>query len=96
MKAGFCHRDEFPSSSIPGVIYTVLTYADGTRSCNCPAWTRRVRPDGSRDCKHLHMSPTSIPWKIVYDSHKPISNTNRPITNKPEPVVGRVRRKFDI
>lgn len=47
---------EFASSSAPGVSYRVSVSDDGTRlSCNCPGWTRRVAPDGSRTCKHLTM-----------------------------------------
>ena len=36
----------------PNVEYETLPYADGTTSCNCKGWTRRVAPDGSRSCKH--------------------------------------------
>ena len=32
--------------------YETLQYEDGSTSCNCPGWTRRVAPDGSRSCKH--------------------------------------------
>jgi hypothetical protein len=41
----------FESSSGKG-IYTTLEYDNGSLSCDCPGWTRRVQPDGSRDCKH--------------------------------------------
>lgn len=47
---------EFASSSTPGVRYRVSVSDDGARmSCNCPGWTKRVAPDGSRSCKHLLM-----------------------------------------
>ena len=42
----------FPSDSNPGRQYETLEYSDGTKSCNCPGWTRRVASDGSRSCKH--------------------------------------------
>ena len=42
----------YPSSSDPAKSYAVLQYADNSTSCNCPAWTRRVADDGSRECKH--------------------------------------------
>ncbi len=42
----------FPSDSNPNVSYQTLQYADGTTSCNCMGWTRRVAADGSRSCKH--------------------------------------------
>ena len=41
----------FASDSNPNVEYETLQYADGTTSCNCKGWTRRVAPDGSRSCK---------------------------------------------
>ena len=44
----------FASSSGRGT-YETLRYDDGTTSCNCPGWTRRVTPDGSRSCKHTRL-----------------------------------------
>jgi hypothetical protein len=43
----------FASDSNPGVTYQTLQYADGTTSCYCKGWTRRVAADGSRSCKHI-------------------------------------------
>lgn len=40
------------ASSSGGKLYQTLLYDDGTTSCDCPGWTRRVQPDGSRTCKH--------------------------------------------
>jgi len=42
----------FASDSNPNIEYQTLQYADGTTSCACKGWTRRVAPDGSRSCKH--------------------------------------------
>ena len=42
----------FGSSSNPSVSYETLQYTDGSTSCNCKGWTRRVAADGSRSCKH--------------------------------------------
>ena len=42
----------FASDSNPAVHYETLQYIDGSTSCNCMGWTRRVAPDGSRSCKH--------------------------------------------
>jgi len=42
----------FGSSSNPNKSYETLQYTDGSTSCNCPEWTRRVAGDGSRSCKH--------------------------------------------
>jgi len=42
----------FQSDSNPNVNYQTLQYVDGTTSCNCKGWTRRVAGDGTRSCKH--------------------------------------------
>jgi len=41
----------FESSSGSKIYHTIL-HTDGVVSCDCPGWTRRVAPDGSRSCKH--------------------------------------------
>lgn len=47
---------EWPfESSSSDKIYTTVAYKTDNEiqlSCNCPGWTRRVAPDGSRSCKH--------------------------------------------
>lgn len=40
--------------------YETLQYTDGSTSCNCPGWTRRVAADGSRTCKHTRMVDQGI------------------------------------
>jgi len=45
----------FASDSNPNIEYQTLQYADGSTSCNCKGWTRRVAPDGSRSCKHTRL-----------------------------------------
>lgn len=45
----------FVSDSNPSRQYESLEYSDGTRSCNCPGWTRRVAADGTRSCKHTRL-----------------------------------------
>jgi len=42
----------FRSDSSPDVEYETLQYTDGSTSCACKGWTRRVAADGSRSCKH--------------------------------------------
>jgi hypothetical protein len=42
----------FRSDSNADVEYQTLLYGDGSTSCNCAGWTRRVATDGSRSCKH--------------------------------------------
>ena len=41
----------FRSSTGSGRYQTIL-YADGSTSCDCFGWCRRVAGDGSRSCKH--------------------------------------------
>lgn len=45
----------FRSDSNPKKTYETIRYTDGTVSCNCPGWTRRTAPDGSRTCKHCRL-----------------------------------------
>ncbi len=45
----------FASDSNPRIEYQTLQYTDGTVSCNCKGWTRRVAADGSRSCKHTRL-----------------------------------------
>ena len=42
----------FASDSNPELEYQTLQYNDGTTSCNCKGWTRRLAADGTRSCKH--------------------------------------------
>lgn len=45
----------FDSDSNPNKHYQTLLYEDRSTSCDCPGWTRRVQPDGSRTCKHVRL-----------------------------------------
>lgn len=49
----------FASSSGSGT-YETLRYTDGTTSCSCPGWTRRVDKNGGRSCKHTRMVEAGI------------------------------------
>jgi len=40
------------ASSRGGHSYQTLLYADGSTSCDCLGWCRRVARDGSRSCRH--------------------------------------------
>lgn len=42
----------FASKSSPGKSYETVKWEDGTYSCNCPGWTRRVKA-GKRFCTHI-------------------------------------------
>src|SRR5689334_13373319 len=45
----------FRSDSNPNKQYETLQFTDGSISCNCPGWTRRVSADGQRSCKHTRL-----------------------------------------
>jgi hypothetical protein len=51
----------FASDSNPNVTYQTLQYLDGSTSCNCKGWTRRVAAaDGTRSCKHCRLVDMGI------------------------------------
>ncbi len=59
----------FASDSNPDIEYQTLQYADGTTSCDCPGWCRRVAADGSRSCKHVravHMGTADRTCKATH------------------------------
>ena len=46
---------EFASASNPNKKHEALQYTDGSTSCNCMGWTRKVAADGTRTCRHVRM-----------------------------------------
>ena len=60
----------FRSSSLKFKTYETIWNFDGdlrnyfyTLTCNCPGWTRRVQPDGSRMCVHTRLIQSGNPEK---------------------------------
>jgi hypothetical protein len=45
----------FASDSNPNKKYETLQYENGSTSCNCMGWTRKVAADGTRTCKHTRL-----------------------------------------
>jgi len=94
----------FASDSNPNVEYQTLQYADGTTSCNCKGWTRRVAPDGSRTCKHvraIHMGTADRIRKAThsYESnnhHQPSTKGNNHANHYAFQVSRLGHRKFAI
>jgi len=75
----------FNSSSGRGT-YETLHYLDGTTTCNCPGWTRRVDKQGQRSCKHTRMLQAGITFAqrmaanyTVYGLSGPPSNVQHTI-----------------
>ena len=71
----------FPSDSNPEVQYEPLRSTDGSASCNCPGWTRRVAADGSRSCKHTR----SIDMGTA-DQQSTATHSYEPTNRKPQPL----------
>lgn len=66
----------FRSGSNPNVEYQTLQYEDGSKSCNCMGWTRRVAGEGSRSCKHTRWVDLGIAGQHCtathqYENHQP-------------------------
>lgn len=68
-------------------IYETLLYVDGSTSCNCPGWTRRVSY-GIRTCKHTRYIDQGIAEKAqeYVTSHsyvdEPVKKVVRKKSNK--------------
>src|SRR5260370_7243489 len=71
----------FASDSNATVEYESLQYMDGTTSCSCKGWTRRVAPDGSRSCKHtryVDMGTADHHCKVTHNCETQNKNTSHP------------------
>jgi hypothetical protein len=69
----------FRSDSNPSASYQTLQYTDGTTSCDCRGWCRRVAADGSRSCKHVRWVDQGLADRhcaATHDYHQP----------KPQPI----------
>ena len=88
----------FASGSTAGKTYQTLRYADGSLSCDCPGWTRRVQPDWSRTCKHVRDVEMGMADRHA-QAVKDYAPSARPVVSAPvkldalQPVTG---RKFDF
>jgi hypothetical protein len=69
----------FASDSNPDIEYETLQYADGSTSCNCKGWTRRVAANGSRSCKHTRYVDMG-----TADDHCTVTHNNQ--TQQPQPM----------
>ena len=67
----------FASDSNPSITYQTLRYLDGSTSCNCKGWTRRVAADGSRSCKHSRFVDMGIADHHCTATHNYATTTNR-------------------
>ena len=56
--------------------YQTLLYADGSTSCDCPGWCRRVAADGSRSCRPTRsvlMGSADLEAERMHDYNVPVN-----------------------
>ena len=74
----------FASDSNPNIEYETLQFTDGSTSCNCKGWTRRVAADGSRSCKHtrwVDMGTADHHCTATHDYEPQNRNHQQPLQN---------------
>ena len=59
--------------------YETLQYKDGTTSCNCPGWTKRVGANGVRSCKHTRWVDQGIADRNAASTHNYANPTLPPV-----------------
>ena len=79
----------FRSDSNPKKFYETLLYEDGSTSCNCPGWTRQVRGNGQRTCKHVRMVAQGIADEMCYRTTKLGKRVTVSVTIEDTPVVSK-------
>ncbi len=90
----------FRSESNLDIEYQTLQYADGTTSCDCKGWTRRVAADGSRSCKHTRYVDMGTASQHCTSTHNYENQKPQTINNhanhkiKTVPILG--HRKFAV
>ena len=55
--------------------HETLQYDDGSTSCSCPGWCKRVAPDGSRSCKHTRLVDLGRADSVAVSSHSYVLKT---------------------
>jgi hypothetical protein len=89
----------FRSDSDPGTQYETLCYSDGSTSCGCKGWTRRVAPDGSRSCKHTRWVDQGMADRHCIATHNYENHQPQPLIKPHAPIKTSPRlghRKFVV
>ncbi|MEA3210778.1 MAG: hypothetical protein QOE70_3835 [Chthoniobacter sp.] len=76
--------------------YQTLLYADGTTSCDCFGWCRRIARDGSRSCKHTRavlMNTADRECESMHDHRVPFSPPARMPTVQTIEQFGKMGRR---
>lgn len=71
--------------------YETLLYVDGSTSCNCPGWTRRVSADGTRTCKHIRYIDQGIDENVkeYVSSHSYVDKPETKVEKKVKSFSGK-------
>jgi len=80
----------FGSKSNPSAVpHETIQYVDGTTSCNCFGWCRRVQSDGSRSCTHTRLVEQGLAdgHCLSKIDHLKTKTKPKPIKLPPAPVV---------
>lgn len=77
---------KFESASNPNKSYETLQYEDGSTSCNCPGWCRRVDKKGNRSCRHTRAVDMGTADEECTSSHS-YQSGKKAQTAKPKPQV---------
>ena len=89
----------FRSDSNPDTEYQTLQYTDGSTSCDCKGWTRRVA-GGARSCKHTRMVEMGLADRRAVSTHRydtPSQNTPAVApTQRPLPLAQLGQRKLAL
>ncbi len=90
----------YKSSSSPGTVYECRLYTDGSTSCQCPGWTRRIGAGGLRECKHTKDVDKKKASILAALNGQPLPEASAPSNGRstsahkaPPAVSG---RKFDL
>jgi hypothetical protein len=84
------------ASSTSSKTYETIRYDDGTCSCDCPGWCKRVASNGCRSCKHTRMVDAGI--GVIHAVRNVAYNSKgSPVTVQPEvPGAPKVQRRFNF
>jgi hypothetical protein len=87
----------FGSKSNPKAVpHETRQYYDGTVSCNCPGWTRKVQPDGSRTCRHTRLVETGHADEFCVDKIDHTAGKAAPTPIKAKKAPAPVKKEEEI
>jgi hypothetical protein len=97
------------ASSSSDKLHETLLYSDGTTSCGCPGWCRKVGPGGERTCRHTRLIDAGlaereavrystdtgvVPQFKTNNGDRGVERQRKQPDPKPSPLIERARRRF--